>query len=114
MCSFERFIMGFLLLFLLMPAGIEIQEGGSVILSDVQEITLEQWGCFNAQGEDTSPVILEVCEKKLSLFAFNADKSGGAHDWRLFPDFTAACEVCITLGCSYRYKRDLEWSETWN
>lgn len=69
--------------------------------------------CFNAQGDDISPMVVRGLWKNLFLFTFNADKGGGAHDWTLLPDFTTACEISSTLGYSYEYKKDLEWSEAW-
>lgn len=70
--------------------------------------------CFNAQGDDVSPVILRGLWKKLFVFTFDAEKGGGAHDWTLFPDFDTACEICADLGYSYRYHKNLEWSQAWN
>jgi hypothetical protein len=74
--------------------------------------------CFNAQGEDLSPVILRGFWKNLFLFTFDAQRGGtlsfSAHDWTLFPDFDTACEVCIALGYSYRCHKDSEWSQAWN
>ena len=74
--------------------------------------------CFNAQGEDISPVILRGLWKNLFMFTFNARKGGvlpfGAHDWTLFPDFATACEICTTMGYSYRYHKGLEWPQAWN
>jgi len=69
--------------------------------------------CFNAKGEDISPVIVRGLWKELFLFTFNANEGGGAHDWTLFPDFTIAREICPKLGYSYKYKNELEWSEAW-
>jgi hypothetical protein len=63
--------------------------------------------------EDISPVVVRGLWKKLFLFTFNAGEGGGAHDWTLFPDFATACEICSTLGYSYKYKKDLEWIEAW-
>gem|GEM_PF-5646997 len=74
--------------------------------------------CFNAQGEDISPVILRGLWKELFMFTFDAQKGGtlsfGAHDWTLFPSFDTACEICDTLGYSYRYDKDLEWNKAWD
>jgi len=74
--------------------------------------------CFNAQGGDISPVILRGLWKKLFMFTFDAQKGGAlpfsAHDWTLFPDFATACEICTTMGYSYKYHKDLEWAQAWN
>ncbi|TES90722.1 MAG: hypothetical protein E3J87_09485 [Candidatus Cloacimonadota bacterium] len=69
--------------------------------------------CFNALGEDISSVFVRGLWKELFLFTFNADKGGGAHDWTLFPTFSTACEICSTLGYSYKYEKELTWSKAW-
>jgi len=115
-----KFIPGLLLIFLLMPVNIVAREGGEVILKNVPRNSFWQAGmfscltsCFNARDDDVSPVIVRGLWKKLFLFTYNADEGGGAHDWTLFSDYTTACEVCSTLGYSYEYEKDLEWSEAW-
>lgn len=70
--------------------------------------------CFNAQGEDSSPIFLRGLWKELFLFTFEAQKAGGAHDWTLFPDFSTTCDICTAMGYSYTYHKDLEWSQAWN
>ncbi len=69
--------------------------------------------CFNAQGDDVSPIVLEGFWKQLFMFTFNAEKDGGAHDWTLFPDFTTACEVSNIMGYSYIHEKDMEWQQAW-
>jgi hypothetical protein len=96
------------------------KEGRNMILKNVPRNNFGVTGmfsclasCFNAQGEDISPVILRGLWKELFMFTFDAQKGGGAHDWTLFPDFAAAQEICSTLGYSYKYDECLEWSKAW-
>lgn len=110
---------------LLMPLSVRAKEGENMILTNVPRNSFRVAGmfsclasCFNAQGEDISPVFLRGLWKNLFMFTFDAQKGGGlpfsGHDWTLFPDFTAACEICSTLSYSYRYDEDLEWSKAWD
>ena len=114
---------GILIITLLIPLSIGAEKGGSMnILKDVPRNNFRMTGmfsclasCFNAQGEDVSPVVLSGLWKELFMFTFDAEKGGtlsfGAHDWTLFPDFNTACEICSAMGYSYEYEKNLEWSQ---
>ena len=104
---------------------VEEEEKYNMMLKDVPRNSFGVTGlfscvasCFNAQGEDVSPVILRGLWKNLFMFTFDVQKGGtlpfGAHDWTLFPDFATAREVCTTLGYSYRHFKDLEWGQAWS